>query len=84
MSMFKGLKEDMNKCFNKAHESKQLNELMKTIQDVKGDFNRETESLKTTRSTIKLEMKNSRHQTRIHEVSLTNRLKGIKKENLSP
>lgn len=38
MNTFKGLKEDMNKCFNKAHASKQLNELMKTIQDVKEDL----------------------------------------------
>lgn len=38
MNTFKGLKEAMNKCFNKVHASKQLNELMKTIQDVKEDL----------------------------------------------
>lgn len=38
MNMFKDLKEDMNKCLSKKHET-WLNKIMKTFQDMKVEFN---------------------------------------------
>lgn len=66
----------MNKCLNEdcADLKKQLQEITKKIQD-----NKEIKSLKKTQSEINLERKDSVHQTKASEVSLTSRLKDTEK-----
>lgn len=48
MNMFKNLKGDMNQGLfeNQGIQMKQLNKIMKTIQDIKIEFNIKIESLK--------------------------------------
>lgn len=61
MNMFKDLKGYMNKSFNEDIEraNKQLNEIMRTSQDIKADrINKETELLKEIQTEVTLEMKN--------------------------
>ena len=48
--------------------------MKQTIQDMKGEFNKEINSLKKTQTEIKPEMKNSGCQTKPKEVRRTNRL----------
>lgn len=50
-----------------------LNDIIKTIYDMKVEINKEIESLKKTLIEANLEMKNSGYQTKTSEVSLTNR-----------
>lgn len=61
MNMFKDLKGYMNKSFNEDIEraNKQLNEIMRTSQEIKADrINKETELLKEIQTEVTLEMKN--------------------------
>lgn len=61
MNMFKDLKGYMNKSFNEDIEraNKQLNEIMRTSQDIKVDrINKETELLNEIQTEVTLEMKN--------------------------
>lgn len=63
-----------------------VDEIMKTIQYLEIEFNKEIESLKKTQSEIKVEMETSRCQTKTSEViltsevSLTNSLKDGRKD----
>lgn len=50
---------------------------MKTIQNITVVFNKEKESLKKTKTEIKLEMRNSGSQAKTSEVSHTNRLRDM-------
>ena len=76
MTMFRGLKEAMNKCLNEdcADLKKQLDGIMKKTQDIT-----EIKSLKKTQTEINLERRDSVCQTKASEVSLTSRLKDIEK-----
>lgn len=47
----------MNAFLNEDRKHKQLNEMTKTIQDMKVEFNREIESLEKSQTEIKPEMK---------------------------
>lgn len=61
MNMFKDLQGYMNKSFNEDIEraNKQLNEVMRTSQEIKADrINKETELLKEIQTEVTLEMKN--------------------------
>lgn len=66
--MFKHLADDMNKddmiLWWSLWEHRTLNEIMKTIQDMTEEFNKETESLVKIQTEIKLEMKIVRRQTK--------------------
>ena len=41
--MFKDHEEDINKCLDEDWKHKQVNKIMKTIQDMKAEFNKEIE-----------------------------------------
>lgn len=60
MTMFKDLKDDMNKYLNEDHGNRKskLNEIVKTIQDIKVELDKEVQSLKRVQIKINLEMKN--------------------------
>lgn len=72
INMFKDIKEAMNKSLNEEQENteKQLNEVLKTVQEMKVEI----ESLKKTKTETKQEMKNLECQTQTSEVSLTKRM----------
>lgn len=54
MSMFKDLKDTVNKCPNEDWENaNSWNEIMKPIQDMKTEFNKEIQLLKETQTEIK-------------------------------
>lgn len=52
--MFKELKEDMNKCLNEDCRNTQLNEIMRTIQDINIEIKKEINSPKESQTKIKL------------------------------
>lgn len=60
----------------------QFNEIMKISKDMKVEFNKEVKSLKKTQTEIKVEIEYLGCQIKSSEVSLTNRLQGMK-ERLS-
>lgn len=66
--MFKHLTDDMNKddmiLWWSLWEHRTLNEIMKMIQDMTEEFNKETESLVKIQTEIKLEMKIVGRQTK--------------------
>lgn len=71
--MFNKPKEDLNESWKKTAE---LNKIIKTIQDMKIEFNKEIKLLKEYQTEIKLKMNNSGSQTKSSEIRLTYRLQG--------
>lgn len=49
MNMFRDLKESMNKSLNLAYKTQIINKIMKIIQGIKVEFNKETVSPKLTK-----------------------------------
>lgn len=60
MTMLKDLKDHMNKYLNEDHGNRKskLNEIVKTIQDIQVELDKEVQSLKRVQIKINLEMKN--------------------------
>lgn len=60
MTMFKDLKDHMNKYLieDLGNRKNKLNEIVKTIQDIKVELDKEVQSLKRVQIKINLEMKN--------------------------
>lgn len=70
--MFKELKEDMNKCLNEDCRNTQLNEIMRTIQDINIEIKKEINSPKESQTKVKLKKK-FRKSSKSSEKSLANR-----------
>lgn len=60
MTMFKDLKDHMNKYLNEddGNRKSKLNEIVKTIQDIQVELDKEVQSLMRVQIKINLEMKN--------------------------
>lgn len=73
--MFKELKDDMNKCLNEDCRNTQLNEIMRTIQDINIEIKKEINSPKESQTKINLK-KNSGSQAKARrKASLIDRFK---------
>lgn len=61
MIRFKELKEVMDKLLNEDRENTELNQILKTIQDLKVGFYKEMEALRKLQTEIKLKMEEKCH-----------------------